>query len=210
MENPVMAQLMLINPKRRTRRAKSASPKRRRRTVARMASNPRRRRVHHMAARRNPARRHHMHMRRRIRRNPIEGGMGGTIMGAMVGAAGAVVVDVVTGYIPLPASMMTGYGPYLVKGALGLGMGMFRNRTLKRMGAGALLVAAYGALKTATAGMLPASTVPAATTAGMGYVNPTPMLGQYVGRGPMGMGMQGMGEYMPQHQQYSGNSFANY
>ena len=132
MENP-MAQLMLINPKRRTRRAKSASPKRRRRTVARMAAPRRRRHVARVAHNPIRRRRHHTMSRRRVRRNLIEGGMGGTTMSAVVGAAGAVVVDVVTGYIPLPASMMTGYGPSGQR-RVGPWNGHVPNRTLKRMG----------------------------------------------------------------------------
>ncbi|MHB8071862.1 MAG: hypothetical protein ACYDHF_07960 [Candidatus Cryosericum sp.] len=203
-----MAQLMLINPKRRTRRAASSSPKRRRRTVARVAAPRRRRHVARVAHNPIRRRRHHTMSRRRIRRNPIEGGMGGTIMSAVIGAAGAVAVDMVAGYLPVPASMMTGYGPYLVKGALGLGMGMFRNQTLKRMGAGALLVAAYGALKTATAGMLPAAaTAPA--VAGMGFVNPSMSMGQITTGPQSGMhGMGGMGEFVSSGGQQS--PFYNY
>lgn len=206
-----MAQLMLINPrKRRTRRAKvSANPKRRvhRRSVAHTASrHVSRRRVH-----RNPmhAMRHH---RRRVRRNPIGGGgIGAQVMDAAIGGAGAVLVDVVTGYLPIPSSLATGYGPYLVKGALGLGMGMFRNRTLKRMGAGALLVAAYGAIKTATSGMLPApATVMAAppSVAGLGYYSPTPVLGEYV-TGPQAR-MHGMGEFVSRGDQFNAGSFGHW
>jgi hypothetical protein len=186
-----MAQLMLINPHKRRKARVSANPKRRvhrRKSVARVAAPKRR-------IRRNPIhalRRHHS--RRRVHRNPI-GGIGGQIMDAGVGAAGAVLADVVQGYLPIPASMQTGYGPYLVKGALGLGMGMFRNRTLKKMGAGALLVAAYGALKQASSGLLPAPAV-----AGMGYMSPTPqVMSQYITGPGSGMaGMAGMGEYIPE------------
>ena len=207
-----MAQLMLINPRKRRARKSSSAPKRRRHSVARVASprsNPRRR------TRRNPIAARHMHRihRRRARRNPIGGGgVGAQIMQGMIGGAGAVLVDVIQGYIPMPASLATGYGPYVVKAGLGVLLGTFGKKilghTAAKLGAGAITVAAYGAIKTATAGMLPA---PAATAAvaGMGYMNPTAMLngmGEYM----TGPGSR-MGEYMPDSgQYYAGGGFGNH
>jgi len=212
MEIFTMAQLMLINPRKRRRGASAARmaairPKRRRRSVARVSA-PRRRRV---ALSRNPiARRHHRHIaRRRIRRNPLSAGgvgVGAQLMNGFVGGAGAVLVDVVQGYVPLPASLATGYGPYVVKGALGLLLGTFGRKvfgqTAVKMGAGAITVAAYGALKTATAGMLPVTTAVAGmgqfvTGPGshLGFLNPTP---------------HAMGEFVSSGEQYNNAGFGNY
>jgi hypothetical protein len=202
MEIFTMAQLMLINPRKRRRGASAARmaairPKRRRRSVARVSA-PRRRRV---ALSRNPiARRHHRHIaRRRIRRNPMSAGrvgVGAQVMNGLVGGAGGLLVDVVQGYIPVPAALATGYGPYVVKGALALLLGTvgrkFLGNTAAKMGAGAMTIAAYGALKTATAGMLPGTTAVAGmgqfvTGPGsrMGYLNPTPNMGEFVSDGGM-------------------------
>lgn len=205
-----MAQLMLINPRKRRRGASAARmaairPKRRRRSVARVSA-PRRRRV---ALSRNPiARRHHRHIRRRIRRNPMSAGrvgIGAQVMNGLVGGVGGLAVDVVQGYLPLPASLMTGYGPYVVKGALALLLGTLGRKVLgntaAKMGAGAMTIAAYGALKTATAGMLPGT----AAVAGMGYMSPTRPLGEYL----TGPGSR-MGEYLDSNQYANSGGFGNY
>ena len=206
-----MSQLMLINPRKRRAPRKSTS-RRRGASAARMAAIRPRRAVRTLA--RNPiARRHTRHLaRRRIRRNPMSGGtgVGAQLMQGLVGGAGAVVVDVIQGYVPLPASLATGYGPYVVKGALGLLLGTLGRKmfgqTAVKMGAGAITVAAYGALKTATAGMLPGATPAAVAGMGqfitgpgsrLGYMNPVPNAG--------------MGEYMPDSgQYYAGGGFGNY
>ena len=204
-----MAQLMLINPRKRRRGASAARmaairPKRRRRSVARVSA-PRRRRV---ALSHNPiARRHHRHIaRRRIRRNPMSAGrvgVGAQVMNGLVGGAGAALVDLVQGYIPMPAALATGYGPYVVKGALGLLLGTvgrkFLGNTAAKMGAGALTVAAYGAIK--ASGLLPGST----PMAGMGYMNPTRPLGEYL----TGPGSR-MGEYLDSNQYTNSGGFNNY
>lgn len=116
-------------------------------------------------------------------------------MNAAIGGAGAVAVDVIQGYIPLPASMQVGYMPYVVKGALGFMLGTFGKKILGqnavKMGAGAMTVAAYGALKQMTAGMLPGGVASGATVQGLGYMSPVPQLGQYI----TGAGSN-MGEYV--------------
>ena len=194
-----MPQLMLINPRTRKHARKAAPhrPKRARRNPHAMTMHRRKR------ARRNPISAHNMSRvhRRRTRRNPVGGtGMGAQLMHGFVSGAGAVVVDVIQGFIPLPASLATGYGPYIVKGAIGLLLGTVgrkvMGKTAATMGAGAVTVAAYGALKQMTAGMLPGS----AAVAGMGYMSPVPQvmsgMGEYI-NGP-GARMAGVGEYIPE------------
>ena len=133
-------------------------------------------------------------------------GVGGQIMNGLVGGAGGVLVDVIQGYLPLPAALATGYGPYIVKGALGVLLGTFGRKlmgnTAAKMGAGAITIAAYGALKTATAGMLPGTTAVAGmgeylTGPGsrMGYISPTRPLGEYVGGDMYAPAGGGFGNY---------------
>jgi len=120
-----MAEMLLINPKTRGRRTRRTSA--RRRNPAVVLTNARRR----PARRRNPAttmlmrrRRNPMSMmRRRVmrRRNPIGGALTATLMRdireALLGAAGAVVFDVVHGQIKrfLPANLQ------VVPGSVGVG-----------------------------------------------------------------------------------------
>ncbi len=186
-----MGQLMLINP--RKRKARKASPKRRVRRNPVAAAAPAKRRV-----RRNPISARQMRRVRRTRRNPVGGGIMPQIMGAMVGGAGAVAVDVISGFLPLPATMRTGMMRHVTMAGLGLAVGMFAKPLLGRaaaqMGSGAMTVAAYGLLKDMTAGMLPGSVavIPGSAVAGLGYASPTPVLGEYI----TGPGSRGMGEYI--------------
>ena len=95
-----MATLMLLNPRKKTRRRKA-----RRNPVA---ANPRRRRRVRRAARRNP-RMYSRPRRRRARRNPINvGNVKGVLMPAVIGGAGSVGLDVLFSMLPLPAQFKTG------------------------------------------------------------------------------------------------------
>lgn len=208
-----MGQLMLINP--RKRRVATKKRKVRRNPVAKVAprvaakSNPSRRRRPAVAAYRA--------IRRKARRNP-DGRLMGQIMNAAVGGAGAVAVDVIQGYLPLPTALRTGYMPYVVKAGLGFALGAFGRGILgqnaARMGAGAMTVALYGALKQLTAGVLPGATVATgAAVAGLGYGSPTPVLGEYI-TGP-GSRMNGLGAYItgtgsPDSMGMSASGFGNY
>jgi hypothetical protein len=137
------------NPIRRHRRRRNPESLRTRRRAARMGARHRRR---------NPLfrsrRRHH-----RRHRNPF-GRQGNEIMSMLVpagiGAVSAVALDVIVAYLPLPATVATGWGSIAVKavGAVGLGFlaGMVagkRNGVL--VGAGALTVVGYDAVKAALA-----------------------------------------------------------
>lgn len=131
-----MAQLMLVNPRKR------------RRVKAKRKSNPKKRRSLSAFTKR--------HIRRR-RRNPIGGvstkNMMQTFQGGAVGAAGALAVDVAMSKLPLPANLTTGTLAPITKGFVGIGVGMIVSKFLKnkRLGEqlanGAVTVALYNAGK---------------------------------------------------------------
>lgn len=112
---------------------------------------------------------------------------------AGIGAASAVALDVITAYIPLPASVATGWGNVAVKavGAVALGFvaGMVagkRNGVL--VGAGALTVIGYDAIKMALAPTLGTTIKGLSGLADFGDYN---SMGAYMANGQMGA-------YMPQ------------
>ncbi len=100
-----MAELMLVNPKRRKKRATSkavAKRKPRKRAAAKMPTKRRRR---------NPAAR--------------KSGIMAQVQGAAVGAAGALAVDVAMSKLPIPATMTS--TPTMMaatQGAVSIGLGM--------------------------------------------------------------------------------------
>jgi hypothetical protein len=156
-----MAELMLVaNPKRR-----------RKRKHARRRSNPHRRRAHR---RHNPHRRHrrrnpHMRVRRyRRHRNPSfsMGGIKGMIKPVLkegfIGAAGAIGLDAVWGYVnpKLPATIAS--SPYLqfaVKCLVAIGVGTLGGKLLRGRGrdlaVGGVTVAAHDMLKNVLQTSLP-------------------------------------------------------
>lgn len=223
-----MPEMFVVNPSRRRRRKTATTrrrpsvmrrnPVRRRRRAARgrttiYAVNPHRRRVRRRrsSARRmlrNPVR------RRGYRRNPS--GAGGfkimsMIMPGLAIGAGAVMAEVATGYLPLPAAWKTGQLRYLTKATVGIGLGWalakFANRRLgEAMAMGAIAISAHDAIKD----MILAKMGGGVQMGGYNwnkYGYGTPMGGgQYTGLGfysagqtsHMGqyVGTQGMGEYV--------------
>lgn len=190
-----MAEMLLINPRRRTgRKTRKAATAKRRRTTARR-KNPisvatvRRRRANPIRAKRRVSRR---------RRNPIggkilSGGLMKMIQEAFVGAAGSVAVDVAYGQIQsyLPASLrrtpgQVGVGD-VVKAAITVGLGSILAKPTKglskRMAAGALTVQAADVLK---------SFVP--STMQLGYIAPARVVPGTNRVGPMRRG--GVSEYV--------------
>lgn len=150
-----MAELMLINPRKRRRKHKARSRARKvrarrhyRRKTAIVAAPRRRRRKHYMS---NPIR------HKRYRRNPIGGfrPMGfvkDTLMPSAIGAAGALGLDMLLGFVPLPDMLKTPTMRPIVRivGAVGIGMlaGMVTNKRMgEQVGAGALTVVLYDTLK---------------------------------------------------------------
>lgn len=207
------AELLLMNPRRkkRAKRTRSVS-RRRRRTTARKVTRRRRKAVGYVAGharvrrrKLNPRhRRAHARVgsRRRRRHNPRLGGLslGGlkhTIVPALIGGVGAIALDVAFSYIPLPASLSTGYVKTGVKLAGAIGLGFVAGKVLgrergKAVALGALTVVLYGAVKDLIKQYAPS--VPGlagdyqdmrvgAYMPSLGGMNPAPML-------------QGLGAYM--------------
>jgi hypothetical protein len=170
-----MAELMLINPRKRRRKAKKTTSKRRgkRRTMTALQrkyfGKRKQRKVNPIMAKKSVKRRRRYNVMakksRRYRRNPTGGGRfniqsfsRNTLMPSAIGAAGALGLDVLMGFLPLPPAMKMGPMRTVVKivGAVGIGMlaGTFVKRsTAEQIAAGAITVALYdtlkGALKTA-------------------------------------------------------------
>lgn len=193
-----MAEMLLINPRRRKAKRNPTAKRKhrvaRRRNPVTVLMNARRRRTH--ARRRNPI--HTMRRRVMRRRNPIGGGLAGTLMRdvreALMGAAGAVLFDVVHGQIKrfLPANLQ------VTPGAVGVGdavravitvvVGQALNKATrgfsKKAAMASLTVQAHDLLK----GFVPA-TLP------LGYASPA-MIAQGTNRvGPI-RGSAGMNAYM--------------
>lgn len=206
-----MAQMLLINPRRR-KAARKANPVARRRKMTRR-KNP----VAALAKRRTMRRRNPIAAvaRRRVmrrRRNPI--GMGGgmlmtAIREAFIGGAGSVAVDVIQGYINkvLPANLQA------VPGKVGVGDAVKAVTTVmlghylsgatrglsRKMAMGALTVQAAGIVKQfVPAGMTMGYYVPGAVSQGSQRVSPinrqgmgaytkgTPLLSAYTsGQSPL-------------------------
>lgn len=163
-----MAELMLINPRKRKRRRKMSAKqnmyfgkrrKKRNLGTALMATNPSRRRSYSVSR-----------SRKRYRRNPIGGGfkpmtfVTQTLMPSAIGAAGALGLDIVMGFLPLPATLKTGPMRPLIRiaGAVGIGMiaGMVTNKRMgEQVGAGALTVVLYDTLKGFVAKTMPTLTL---------------------------------------------------
>jgi hypothetical protein len=173
-----MAEMLLINPRRRkARRARPAAKRRVTRRRNPLAAVARRRRRNPMPAvrrRANPIAR----MRRRTmrRRNPIGGRMGtGMIMAAIreafVGGAGAVAVDLAMGQINryLPASLKTVPGTVGAGDAVKALITVTLGHLLARPTRGLSRKMALGALTVQSANIMK-SFVPATMT--MGYASP--------------------------------------
>jgi hypothetical protein len=181
-----------------------ANPRRRRRRSNPVVHSYRRRRPLARARRRNPRRRLRMRSYRRLR-NP-RGDFMSTITAGVIGAGGALLLNVVYGYVNpyLPASLQTGLVQTAVLGvgALGLGylVGKFVNQDIGNdVAFGGLSVVIYNAASTMAQGagitltnnlagyadytprrigayMAPGSRPGTAGFRGLGYVSPAPVL----------------------------------
>lgn len=204
-----MAQMLLVNPRKR-RKARRASPAKRRRNPISAASTlglaRRRRRRNPIAAvsrrrRRNPISAVSRVMRRR-RRNPIAVGLSPKVIVAMlkdglIGGAGAVGMDVLMGQVNkyLPITFQT------VPGLPGVGDGVKALLTaiigqgLDKRTKGLSRKAAEGALAAQAAGIIRAllpDSVP------LGYYTPAQLVQGSARMGPIRPGMNGMRRYLPQ------------
>ena len=111
------------------------------------------------------------------------------IVGAFQGAAGAIAVNAVLRFLPLPAILVTGRTMYLTRAAVALGLGMIASRTIGgrigvRMAEGALTVVAVDVIRDLLM-----------TTAGinLGYYSPARVVGARGENGGAAMRMNGVG-----------------
>lgn len=140
-----MAELLLVNPR---RRRKSTTAKKR------VRKNP----IRSGVAKRRVLRRGRTTTKtvgRSYRRNPIKvGGLVNQVKGAGIGALGAFAVDFAMSKLPIPATMLVGPLAPVVRGAVGVAVGMLVGKVLRkpRLGAdltdGALTVQMYNLMKT--------------------------------------------------------------
>jgi hypothetical protein len=194
-----MAELLLINPRKRRATAKRKTAKRRVRRNPIAVKAPARPPVR----RRNPIGLRRVKSATRRRRNPISmnyGGIVGMLKDAAIGGAGSVAIDVVMGYINpmLPTSMSklasagTGtIGTYeAIKVAVTIAAGQLLSKPTKglskKLAAGALTVQAAEMLRT----FVPPSMH-------LGYASPANIVRGSNRIGPI-MSRQGMGAYISQ------------
>lgn len=131
-----MAQLMLVNPK---KRRKSRTAKKPRKSIS-------------VASRTHAAISKATKRIKRYRRNPIpKTNVLGQFKDGAIGAAGALAVDVAMAKLPIPAEYKTGNLAPVVKGLVGIGIGMAvskfgKNKRLgEQLAGGAVTVSLYNA-----------------------------------------------------------------
>lgn len=182
-----MAKMLLVNPRKRR-----APARRRRAPVAR-----------------RPA------IRARRRRNPIAiKGLSGitqrTIIPAATAAAGALGLDVIWGYAPVPANLKVGPLRHVVKGAAAIGLGMLAENFVKKSTAqnitlGALTVVLHDMGREVLQNAMPQIPLGMYMDGTMGYYNPASLannMGLYLNRpapAPVAVESEGaeMGAYDP-------------
>lgn len=154
-----MAELMLVNPRRRKRKKT-----RRIKTRGRRRTYTKRRRTY-AKRRRNPVRR--------------TGKWSSMIMPAATNAVGALALDIAWAYLPIPASIQMGPFRHVAKGAGAIALSEIASKVVGRstansMGLGALTVVMHGAMREVTQQMLP--------NVSLGYYSPgmPAGVGQYV------------------------------
>ncbi len=210
-----MAELLLLNPRKRTRKArKTSTRKRRRNPIASMSAVSRRRRRRNPIAavsRRRTRRRNPIALRRagsRRRRNPIGGGLSvknitRTLMDAAVMGAGAVGVDMAYAQINrmLPATMQPVPGQLgvgdAVKAVITAALGALLNKPTKGIAAKAALGSLTVQARDAAAKLLTRAGVPMAGVSGMGYYTPGAVINKSARVGPNRSITQGVGAYLP-------------
>lgn len=215
-----MAELMLINPRKRRRKVKKTSAKRRgkRRTMSalqRKYFGKRKPKRNHAVAKKSRKRSKKVSSRRYrgYRHNPsrglgkfsVQGFTKNTLMPSAVGAAGALGLDILIGFLPLPPALKTGPMRSVVRlvGAVGIGIvaGMVvKKETAAQIAAGAVTVTLYDTLKGFVQTAMPTLQLgetdifeeyPSLAYAGAGQV--VDDMGMYVGDGDeMGAYVSGM------------------
>jgi len=175
------------------KRRKNPVARKKRRITRRKAAAPKRRRS---VAKRAPAR------RRRYRSNPATLSMRSIqnqLMDAGTGAVGALGLDVLQGYIPIPAQWKVGLVGTGVKAMLAIGMGIvasnfkfIRGATANKMVNGALTVVLHDELRKVTQQFVPGLQLGEYLNDGLGYA------GSGYPAGVMGQDNAGMGVYLPE------------
>jgi len=115
-----MAEMLIMNPAKRKRRKKTV--KKRRKVPARRTSSVKRSKSVTRRYRKNPARRSRM---------KVGNVMTTALIPSAIAAGGAIGLDVIMGYLPVPDNLKTGPMRHLVKGAGAIGMGMLAGMFLK-------------------------------------------------------------------------------
>ena len=140
-----MAKLMLVNPRKRRRKRRKT-----RKTVARRRPAARRRR---RSVKRRSVRR---------RRNPVtaRGIVQSQLLPAATNAMGALSLDILWSYVPVPMNIKTGPFKHIAKGIGAIGIGMLagniiNKRTARAMSQGALTVVMHDAMREVTQQMMP-------------------------------------------------------
>lgn len=159
---------------------------------------------------------HNTFHRRRRRSHSVHNpfsvrGLSSSLMPALIGAGGAIGTDIAMAYLPLPASLQSGWMNLLTRAAVAVGVGyvagMISNKMVgKEVAAGGLIVVAYSGLKQALAPTLGNSVKGLSGLADFGdyapaySAQPAAMMGAGMGAymRPQGLGayMRPMGAYM--------------
>jgi len=173
-----MPELLMVNPRKRKRKSsKRKSAKRRKSTTVTVRTNPRKRRRKVSAYRKR-------------RGNPAGRGIvKNQLIPAATAAGGALALDLIWGYAPIPENLKMGPLKHLVKGAgaIGLGMlaGMVTNKsTAQALSTGALTVVMHSAMRDTVTRFAPAI-----------------QLGEYLDD-------DGMGEYLAEYLEDDGMGYA--
>jgi len=200
-----MSEILLVNPRRRRkmsalqrkyfgkRRRRKTGKKvaRRRRSAVTVKVNPRRRRRSYAVMR---------HRAYRRKRNPslrsFTGGIVPTIKSGVVGATGALGLDLLIGFLigKLPVQLQTGYGLTATKIAGAVGIGMLGNVVMKGKGGdlakGAMTVVLHNELRKIVQAQFPTLTLGEYFSAGgiVGYGTPE--------QGLLSTGYEQVGEYL--------------
>jgi hypothetical protein len=193
-------ELLLVNPRRKTRR-KTTTKKRTRKNPATKRATTATRRV-----RSNPRR-----SRRRIKRNPT-GNIVNELMTAGTGAAGAIGIDLAFAYMPIPEQFKTGVTGTAAKMATAVGAGMILRQTKvvkkamsDKLVAGSLTVLAYDLVKSQLQQFAPDLPLGEYMSMGGGSVLPYAQPNTPLGYTNAAMGVpMSMGEYMPGNVNLSG------
>ncbi len=168
-----MAEMLLLNPKRRKRKTTKRKTTKRK-SVARRTTPTRKKRA--VKRRRNP-----------IRKKGIAGIIQETLMPSAVAAGGALGLDVMMAYLPVPENLKTGPMRHVASGVGAIGMGMLASMFLKAKTAelittGAMTVVMHNAGKEAIQKFAPDIQLASAEDEyeDLSYVSPGMPVGEYL------------------------------